>query len=502
MARKAGLTVGLIVPMVSTDATTALELFGSNPYVADAETLESLRVIALQIAQYKQRKRAERSLRFIASHDELTGLLNRAALQHELARAIRRSNRHQRQFAVMFVDLDRFKHINDTLGHGVGDEMIKICGARLTTLLRDTDVVARFGGDEFVLLLENLSGPNDAEVLAEKVLTCCAEPFVIEGRELHVSASVGVSIYPENGADAEALLKNADTAMYRAKERGRNTYRLYAAKMNAQSTEQLMLESALRHALERGELEMYYQPKMNLQTQRIVGVEALMRWHHPVLGMIPPMQFIPIAEEIGLIVSMGKWALERACADSRSWQKFGLPEVLMSVNLSPRQFESSTLIADIRAVLEASGLEPSLLELEITEGAVMANPEHAAKLLRTIRDMGVSLAIDDFGTGYSSLSYLKHFPLSTVKIDRSFINDLSQDPDARALIDGIITLAHGLRMKVVAEGIETIAQLDYLRSHGCDEAQGYWLCKPVPADEARDFMARHLRNQFAPPVVA
>jgi EAL domain-containing protein (putative c-di-GMP-specific phosphodiesterase class I) len=214
------------------------------------------------------------------------------------------------------------------------------------------------------------------------------------------------------------------------------------------------------------------------------------------------MQFIPIAEEIGLIVSMGKWALERACADSRSWQKFGLPEVLMSVNLSPRQFESSTLIADIRAVLEASGLEPSLLELEITEGAVMANPEHAAKLLRTIRDMGVSLAIDDFGTGYSSLSYLKHFPLSTVKIDRSFINDLSQDPDARALIDGIITLAHGLRMKVVAEGIETIAQLDYLRSHGCDEAQGYWLCKPVPADEARDFMARHLRNQFAPPVVA
>jgi diguanylate cyclase (GGDEF)-like protein/PAS domain S-box-containing protein len=502
MARKAGLTVGLIVPMVSTDATTALELFGSNPYVADAETLESLRVIALQIAQYKQRKRAERSLRFIASHDELTGLLNRAALQHELARAIRRSNRHQRQFAVMFVDLDRFKHINDTLGHGVGDEMIKICGARLTTLLRDTDVVARFGGDEFVLLLENLAGPNDAEVLAEKVLTCCAEPFVIEGRELHVSASVGVSIYPENGADAEALLKNADTAMYRAKERGRNTYRLYAAKMNAQSTEQLMLESALRHALERGELEMYYQPKMNLQTQRIVGVEALMRWHHPVLGMIPPMQFIPIAEEIGLIVSMGKWALERACADSRSWQKFGLPEVLMSVNLSPRQFESSTLIADIRAVLEASGLEPSLLELEITEGAVMANPEHAAKLLRTIRDMGVSLAIDDFGTGYSSLSYLKHFPLSTVKIDRSFINDLSQDPDARALIDGIITLAHGLRMKVVAEGIETIAQLDYLRSHGCDEAQGYWLCKPVPADEARDFMARHLRNQFAPSVVA
>lgn len=376
--------------------------------------------------------------------------------------------------------------------------MIKICGERLTALLREADVVARFGGDEFVLLLENLSSANDAAGLAEKVLACCAEPFFLAGRELHVSASVGVSIYPDNGADAEALLKNADTAMYRAKERGRNTFRFYAAKMNAQNTEQLMLESALRHALERGELEMHYQPKMDLQTQRIVGVEALMRWHHPILGMIPPVQFIPIAEELGLIVSLGKWALERACADSRSWQKYGLPKVLMSVNLSPRQFESRTLIADIQAVLEASGLEPSLLELEITEGAVMANPEHAAKLLRAIRDMGVGLAIDDFGTGYSSLSYLKHFPLSTVKIDRSFINDLSQDADARALIDGIITLAHGLRMKVVAEGIETTAQLDYLRSHGCDEAQGYWLCKPVPADEVRNFMARHLRNQFAP----
>jgi diguanylate cyclase (GGDEF)-like protein len=502
MARQAGLTAGLIVPMASTDATTALELFGSNPYVADSETLESLRVIALQIAQYKQRKLAEGSLRFMASHDELTGLLNRSALQHELALAIRRSNRHQRQFAVMFVDLDRFKHINDTLGHGVGDEMIKICGERLTALLRDADVVARFGGDEFVLLLENLSSPNDTVVLAEKVLACCAEPFVIEGRELHVSASVGVSVYPEHGGDAEALLKNADTAMYRAKEKGRNTYRFYAAEMNAQSTEQLMLEGALRHALERGELQMHYQPKMNLQTQRIVGVEALMRWHHPVLGMIAPVQFIPIAEEIGLIVSMGKWALEKACADSRAWQTGGLPQVLMSVNLSPRQFESRTLIADIRAVLEASGLEPSLLELEITEGAVMADPEHAVKLLRRIRDMGVGLALDDFGTGYSSLSYLKHFPLSTIKIDRSFINDLSQDADARALIDGIITLAHGLRMKVVAEGVETTAQLDYLRSRGCDEAQGYWLCKPMSADETRDFMAHHLRNQFAPPVTA
>ncbi|MDP9606454.1 UNVERIFIED_ORG: diguanylate cyclase (GGDEF)-like protein [Variovorax paradoxus] len=502
MAREAGLTTGLIVPMVATNATMALELFSSRLAVMEAETLESLRVIALQIAQYKQRKLAERSLRFMASHDGLTGLFNRAALQDELARAIRRSNRSQKQFAVLFVDLDRFKHINDTLGHGAGDEMIRICGERLTAMLNGTDVVARFGGDEFVLLLEDLDSANDAAVLAEKVLACCAEPFVIEGRELHVSASVGVSIYPENGGDAEALLKNADTAMYHAKGKGRNTYRFYAAKMNARSTEQLMLESALRRALERGELEMHYQPKLNLQTQRIVGVEALMRWHHPVLGMVPPVQFIPIAEELGLIVSMGRWALEQACADALAWQKHGLPQVLISVNLSPRQFESRTLVADVKAVLDASGLDPSLLELEITESAMMANPEHAVELLRAIRDIGVGLAIDDFGTGYSSLSHLKHFPLSTVKIDRSFINDLSQDADARALIDGIITLAHGLRMKVVAEGIEAAAQLEFLRSRGCDEAQGYWLCKPVPADEARDFMVRHLRNQLASSAVA
>ncbi|MET3382523.1 bifunctional diguanylate cyclase/phosphodiesterase [Variovorax paradoxus] len=502
MAHEAGLITGLVVPIVAPGASTALELFSSKPSIVEVETLESLRVIALQIAQYRQRKLAERSLRFMASHDELTGMLNRSALQSELDRAIKRSNRSQKQFAVMFVDLDRFKHINDTLGHSMGDEMIKGCGRRLMALLRNTDVVTRFGGDEFVLLLEDLDSANSAAVVAERVLERCAEPFVIEGRELQVTASVGVSVYPENGGDAETLLKNADTAMYRAKEKGRNTYRFYAAKMNAQSTEQLMLESALRHALDRGELEMYYQPKMNLQTQRIVGVEALMRWHHPILGMIPPVQFIPIAEELGLIVSMGKWALEKACADALAWQKHGLPEVLTSVNLSPRQFESRTLIADIKAALESSGLDPSLLELEITESAMMADPEHAVTLLRTIRDMGVGLAIDDFGTGYSSLSYLKHFPLSTVKIDRAFINDLSQDADARALIDGIITLAHGLRMKVVAEGVETPVQFNYLHSRGCDEAQGYWLCKPVPADEARDFMARHLRNRIVPSVVA
>jgi diguanylate cyclase (GGDEF)-like protein len=504
LAAQANLRTCLVVPTLLSEASlTALELHSRGTHAdVDAETQESLRAIALQLAQYLQRKQGEQQLRYVANHDALTGLSNRAALQHDLARAIKRSQRHQKRMAVMFLDLDRFKHINDTLGHGTGDAMIKACAQRLSAVLRDDDAVARFGGDEFVLLLENLSQASDAAVVADKVLACCAEPFVIDGRELHMTASIGVSVFPEDGTDGETLLKNADAAMYRAKDKGRGNYQFYAAQMNAQGTERLMLESGLRRAEERGELELHYQPKMDLRTQRIVGVEALMRWRHPVLGMVSPGQFIPIAEETGLIESMGRWALEVACRDARSWQERGLPPVQVAVNLSTRQLNSPTLLADIAAVLQASRLDATLLELEITESAMMKNPEYAATLLQQVRALGVGLAIDDFGTGYSSLSYLKRFPLSTVKIDRSFVHDLSQDEDAQALTDGIITLAHGLRMKVVAEGVETADQLDALKSRGCDEIQGYWLCKPLPAEEVCKFMARHLRNQFASPVAA
>jgi diguanylate cyclase (GGDEF)-like protein/PAS domain S-box-containing protein len=502
LAGQAGLSAGLIVPMRAVGRTTAIELFSRCARAGDEETVESLRAIALQISQYDQRKEAEQRLRYVASHDALTGLSNRSTLQRDMARAIKRSQRHHKRFAVMFVDLDHFKRINDTLGHGAGDAMIKACGERLTALLRDDDAVARFGGDEFVLIVENLSKPTDAAVIADRVLGCFAEPFVIGDRELHVTASVGVSVFPEDGTDGETLLKNADTAMYRAKDKGRGAYQFYTSQMNEQGSERLMLEAGLRRAVERGELDLHYQPKMDIRTRRIVGVEALMRWRHPVLGPVSPVQFIPIAEETGLIVEMGKWALDQACADARDWQQRGLPAVQMSVNLSPRQLNSPTLITDIDAALNSSGLSPALLELEITEGAVMKNPEQAAVLLQEIRAMGVGLAIDDFGTGYSSLSYLKRFPLTAVKIDRSFVNDLSHDTDAQALTDGIVTLAHGLRMKVVAEGVETAEQLAYLAAHGCDEIQGYWLCKPVPAEEACKFMARHLRNQFAAPAAA
>lgn len=501
LAGQAGLAVGLVVPIGSGVGAAAVEFFSRNPQAADTDALESLRLIALQIAQYQQRKQAEHQLQFVAAHDALTGLPNRATLQRDMARAIKRSNRNQKRFAVMFIDLDRFKRINDNLGHGIGDALIKACGERLTQAMREDDTVARFGGDEFVLLLENLSNASDAVVLAERALASCARPFVIDGHELLVSASIGVSIYPEDGADPETLVKNADTAMYRAKDGSAGTYQFYAPQMNAQGIERLKLEGALRHAMARGELALHYQPKMNLRTQRIVGVEALMRWQHPELGMISPLQFIPIAEENGLIEAMGKWALEKACTDARAWQASGLPAVQMSVNLSPRQLGSLTLLADIGTILNDTGLDPSLLELEITESSMMKDPEHAAALFQQIRDLGIGLAIDDFGTGYSSLSYLRRFPLTVVKIDRSFINDLSHNVDAQALTDSIITLAHGLRMKVVAEGVETEEQLAHLRMRGCDEIQGYWLCKPMPAEEVCRFMARHLK-QFAPVAAA
>jgi diguanylate cyclase (GGDEF)-like protein len=501
-AGRAGLSVGLIVPTSAGGSMTALEFYCRDPQAADADALESLNVIAMQIAQYEQRMSAERQLRHVASHDALTGLQNRAALERELSRAIKRSNRHRMRFAVMFIDLDRFKQINDTLGHGVGDMMIRVCGERLQALLREDDTVARFGGDEFVLLMESLSSPSDAAVLAKRALACFEEPFLTDGHELHISASIGVSVYPEDGSDAETLVKNADTAMYRAKERGRGTYCFYTAQMNAQGTERLMLESGLRRAVDRGELELHYQPKLELGSRRIVGVEALMRWRHPALGMVSPAQFIPIAEETGLIEPIGRWALERACADAVAWRALGLPALQMSVNLSPRQLGSRGIINDIRGILDSTGLEPELLELEITEGAMMKNPEHAAKLLEDVRAMGVGLAIDDFGTGYSSLSYLRRFPLSTVKIDRAFINDVPENADAQALVDSIITLAHGLRMKVVAEGVETMVQLDHLRSRGCDEIQGFLLCKPLPRDELCKFVLRHISTPFASPIAA
>jgi diguanylate cyclase (GGDEF)-like protein/PAS domain S-box-containing protein len=493
LAHQAGLAALLVVPLGSGQMLAALEFFSRRPRAFDQETMGFMRSIGSQVGQYLQRKQAEKALRFVASHDALTGLANRVLLRERLAHAIKRGQRFNKRLAVLFVDLDRFKFINDTLGHTTGDTLLRYCAQRIVSQLRDTDTVARFGGDEFVILIEDMDEPSDALAVVNKILQACAQPFNIEDRELHVSASVGLAVYPEDGADTEALLKNADAAMYRAKEKGRATYQFYSAQMQAQGTERFMLEAELRRAQERGELFLLYQPKMDIATHRITGVEALMRWRHPSMGLISPAQFIPIAEETGLIDSIGRWALEVACADARRWERNG-QRVQVSVNLAARQLNRHKLVEEVADALKHSGLDPSLLELEITESGVMQNPNRAASLLQEIRALGVSLAIDDFGTGYSSLSYLKRFPLTTLKIDRSFIKDLPGDGDGAALTGGIIGLAHGLRMKVVAEGVETAAQLGYLRSHQCDEMQGFLLSKPISPEEIGDFLTRDLRS--------
>ncbi|WKB52200.1 bifunctional diguanylate cyclase/phosphodiesterase [Eleftheria terrae] len=501
IARRGGMRTALAVPVVARQTIAVLEFFSRAPLPVDREVMSFAESIASQLAQYLQRKEAEQALRHLAAHDALTGLANRPLLHERLSQSIKRAARHNKRLAVLFLDLDRFKYINDSLGHSAGDAVLRCCARRLTETVRETDTVARFGGDEFVVVLEDLDDATDAITPVTKLLERCGEAFVVDGRELPATASIGISVYPEDGRDVESLLMNADTAMYRAKSKGRSTYHFYSAQMNADGQEQLELQSALRRALEREELSLVYQPKMDLHTRTVTGVEALMRWRHPTLGMVSPAQFIPLAEETGLIEGLGQWALETACRDACVWRDAGTP-VQVSVNLSPRQLNSPQLPSEVAQILAESGLDASLLELEITESGVMHNPVRAAALLQEVREMGVSLAIDDFGTGYSSLSYLQRFPLSTLKIDRSFIKDLPGDTDAAALTAGIVSLAQSLRMRVVAEGVETVEQVGFLRSNGCDLIQGYYLSKPISAAEMGAFLARDLRNLIGPSVAA
>ena len=501
VAGRCGLHAAVVVPVIAGAQLVALEFFSRAPIGVDLEIEGFLRSIASQLAQYLRRKQAETALRHAAYHDALTGLASRPLLHERLEHAIQRAARDQSRVAVLFMDLDRFKNINDSLGHSAGDVLLRACADRLRESVRESDTVARFGGDEFVLVLEGLNSAADVIAPLTKVLSRFRPPFEVSGRELPTTASIGISVFPDDGQDVETLLMNADSAMYRAKEKGPGNHHFYSAQMNAQGQERLALESCLPRALERDELFLVYQPKLNGATGRITGVEALMRWRHPSLGLISPLQFIPIAEDTGLIDSFGHWALEVACRDARNWQDQGHP-VQVSVNLSPRQLDRPRLADEVAQVLAGARLDPGQLEFEITESAVMRNPAQAAARLRELRDLGVSLAIDDFGTGYSSLSYLRTFPLGTLKIDRSFIKDLPADEDAAALTAGIIALAHRLRMKVVAEGVETVEQLGYLRANGCDEFQGYYLSKPITADEMSRFLKRDLRNLVTPTVAA
>jgi len=443
------------------------------------------------IRDINERKRTEQQINYMATHDTLTGLPNRLMFSQLLNQAIRSAQRHKRQLAVFFIDLDRFKSINDSLGHEAGDRMLKEMARRFKKSLRADDVIGRLGGDEFVILTEEVDELSQISSIAHKILSSTIKPIVLQGEECRITASIGISIYPGNGTDEQSLIKNADMAMYFAKEEGRNNYQFYSKDIQSLSNKRFSIETNLRRALERNELSLEYQAKVDFKTGRITGVEALLRWENPSLGSITPTQFIPVAEETGLIVPIGRWVMKTACAQNVAWQRQGLPPVCMAVNLSLRQLMDDNLLEDIKAALDESGMAPNLLELEITESMVMQNPAHMIAVLTDIKKMGVRLAIDDFGTGYSSLAQLKHFPIDTLKVDRSFIRNLPQDSDNQAIIEAVIAMGKTLKLTVVAEGVETQEQEDFLRNLICDEMQGFYFSKPVAPDQFADLLRNH-----------
>ena len=437
------------------------------------------------------RKTAENRIEFLAMHDSLTGLPNRVAFSELLHLAIESAQRRQRKLAVLFIDVDRFKLINDTLGHEAGDKLLKAMSQYLKDCLRSSDVVARLGGDEFVVLLPEINDPEEVTRVARKILSAVAKPILISGQEIRVTASIGISMYPLDAEDEPSLMKHADIAMYLSKDDGKNNFQFYSKNIPSYSSERLAMESCLRQALERNEFHIHYQAKIDLGTRTISGVEALLRWRSPELGDVSPTQFIPVAEETGLILPIGKWVLHCACAQNIAWQRQGLPPVCMAVNLSPRQFADEGLLGDVASALRETGMKPELLELEITESMVILNPERAMKLLTAIKDLGVRLAIDDFGTGYSSLAQLKRFPIDTLKIDRSFIRDLPGDAEDKAITEAIIAMGKTLHLTVVAEGVETPEQESFLRDSACDQMQGYYFSKPIGADQFGELLRQH-----------
>jgi diguanylate cyclase (GGDEF)-like protein len=435
-----------------------------------------------------QKDKADQRIEYLASHDSLTDLPNREMFSGLLRQVIETAHRHQRRFAVLFIDLDRFKVINDSLGHDAGDMLLVEVASRLRGALRSSDVVARLGGDEFVVILEECAEIDDVERIAANLLCVLCQPMELRGHECHTTASIGIAMYPQNGSDALTLTKNADMAMYLAKEDGKNSFRFFSKEIKAQSIERLALETALRHALERDQLSLHYQPKVDMASGQITGVEALLRWSHPEFGMMSPLQFIPLAEETGLIVPIGRWVLMEACAQNMAWQRRGLRPVSVAVNLSPRQFADEHLLQNIDEALASSGMSPVLLQLEVTESMVMRNVSRAVRVLDAIRNRGIRLAIDDFGTGYSSMSLMKQFPIDTIKIDRSFVRDLPDDSEDRAIAQAIIGMGKALGMTVIAEGVETVEQQAFLRSHGCDEMQGFLFSKPLPSRQLADLL--------------
>ena len=428
-----------------------------------------------------ERRHAEEQIEYQAYHDALTGLPNRLLFRDRLTVALAHARRHETSLAVMFLDLDRFKNVNDTLGHTLGDELLRIVADRLRHVLREGDTIARMGGDEFTILLSDLRSAEDAAKIAQKLLDAVAEPMPIEGHELFVTTSIGISLYPDDGDSADSLLKNADNAMYRAKETGRNAFQLCTRAMNNRAAERLSVENSLRRAIERNELLIHFQPLIHLASRETVGMEALLRWERPGHGIVPPATFIDIAEETRLIVPIGEWVMRRACFQAKQWQRGAYPTIRVSVNLSPRQFQQADLVAVVADALDASELEPRFLELEITESTAMLNMDRTIATLGELHRLGVRIALDDFGTGHSSLNYLRRFPIDRLKIDREFVQEIERSRSTRAIIAAVVEMARGLDLAVTAEGVETHPQVDFLAAQGCEEVQGYLFGRPAPA---------------------
>lgn len=504
--RRTGSNSGAALPLLSRGRAAGVILFMSAERdTFTPEFVELLQRLAANVSfalenfdRADEKQKAEERINYLATHDSLTDLPNRVMFNQLLNLSIKTAQRHQQQCAILFVDLDRFKIINDSLGHPAGDTLLVEMANRLRSSLRARDVVARLGGDEFMIVLNEITNNKQVAAVAGNLLSILSKPLELSGQECRVTASIGIALYPQDGADEQTLMKNADIAMYLAKQEGKNDVRFFSNEIKTQSLDRLTMETSLRYALERDELCLHYQPKQNVATGQMAGVEALLRWVHPDLGMLPPVRFIPLAEETGLIVPIGRWVIKAACAQNVAWQREGLPPLSVAVNVSPRQFSDENLLRDIDEALAASGMDPGLLQIEITESMVMLNVEKAVRLLDAIQSRGVRLAIDDFGTGYSSMSVMKRFPIDTIKIDRSFIRDLPQNTEDKAIAQAIIHMGKALGLTIVAEGVETSEQQEFLREHACDEIQGFLFSKPVPANEIAELL--RLPVATAPPL--
>jgi diguanylate cyclase (GGDEF)-like protein len=448
----------------------------------------------IRIAQLQLKDDFSSRLLHSAQHDSLTGLPNRSLLHDRITQSIEFARRHGTKFAVLFLDLDGFKHINDSLGHSIGDQLLQSVAKRLVASARGSDTVSRPGGDEFVVLLSEVAQSEDAAILARRMLQSIANAHSVGRYELHITASIGLSVYPDDGLDAETLVKNADTAMYQAKENGRHGYQFFKASMNVRAVERQSIEESLRRALERQEFALHYQPIININTGEITGAEALIRWTHPVRGQVSPAQFIPIAEDSGLILPIGNWVLHEACAQARAWKDAGLPARTIAVNISALQFRSDRFLEDLFAILKETELDPRSLELELTETVLIKRAESAASVLRTLRASGIQISVDDFGTGYSSLSYLSKLPIDALKIDQSFIRQITAAPGDNTIVTAVISMGRSLKLRVVAEGVETPDELAFLKAHQCESAQGYYFSRPVPAAQFAKLLETGIRE--------